>query len=108
MFKLTPKISVKATSPTGARVNTTIEMTHSQYINGIFANVAALPVVETNATAVAAPFKLPGTRIEIVPVGLYFFSAYMIVFCTILGWGTMERAKFRDQYRKRVATSGYR
>lgn len=108
-FKLTPQVSIKATNELGQPILTTISLTDAKYVNGVFAKTSAqAQVIESNATTAAVPFQLPGTRIEIIPVGLYFFSAYLLVFLTILGWGTFERAKFRDQYRKRVATSGYR
>jgi hypothetical protein len=104
---VTPQISIKAMTSSGTMVNTTLNTTDSQYLNGVFADTPSLTAEET-AEATTTPFVLPGTKISIVPVGLYFYSAYTVVSLAIFGWGTLERAKFRDQYRKRIATQGAR
>jgi len=104
---VTPKISIRAFTATGNAVNTTVSIADSMFLNGVFADTPALTAEETKEVK-EAPFELPGTQIEIVPAGLYFFSVYLVVACAIFGWGTFERAKFRDQYRRRIATQGYR
>ncbi|RPA94121.1 hypothetical protein L873DRAFT_1702796 [Choiromyces venosus 120613-1] len=101
---LKPNISLLATTPAGTQLSTVLSADEATFVNGVFADVAAAGQNTTAATS--APFKLPGTRIEIVPIGLYFFGTYLIIACSIFGWGTFERQKFRDQYRKRVAQKG--
>jgi hypothetical protein len=107
MVMVTPQISIKALTASGKQVSTTINTTDSQFLNGVFADTPSLSADQIEDVQ-EAPFQLPGTRIEIVPAGLYFFSAYTVVALSIFGWGTLERSKFRDQYRKRIATQGYR
>jgi len=104
---VTPKISISAFTNAGKAVSTDVSIEDSMFLNGVFANTPALSAEETEEVK-DAPFELPGTRIEVVPAGLYFFSAYLIVACSIFGWGTLERAKFREQYRQRIATQGFR
>lgn len=104
---VTPQIFIKALTSSGKAVSTTVNTTDAQFLNGVFANTAALTADQAE-NAKDTPFVLPGTHIEIVPVGLYFYSAYLAVALAIFGWGTFERAKFRDQYRKRIASQGSR
>jgi hypothetical protein len=104
---VTPQISIKAVTSSGKMISTTVNTTDSQYLNGVFADTPSLTQEET-AEATTTHFVLPGTKISIVPAGLYFISAYTAVAAAIFGWGTLERAKFRDQYRKRIATQGSR
>jgi hypothetical protein len=101
---LKPNISLFANTPGGAQLTTVLSADEATFVNGIFADVA--PAGQNNTAAIDAPFKLPGTRIEIVPIGLYFFGTYLVIACSIFGWGTFERQKFRDQYRKRIAQKG--
>jgi hypothetical protein len=104
---VTPKISIFATTKTGKAVNTTVSIESSKFLNGVFAETKDLNQKEKDEIK-NEPFELPGTKIEIVPAGLYFYAAYAFVGLTIFGFGTLERAKFRDQYRRRLAGQGNR
>jgi hypothetical protein len=102
---LTPDIIVEAETEDGEILSEKISTEETKFIIGVFANASKLTDQEADEVQ-NAEFKLPGTRIEIVPAGLYMFIAYMIVGFSIVGWGTMERAKFRDQYRSQLAKRG--
>ncbi|KAI5779261.1 hypothetical protein EDC01DRAFT_310496 [Geopyxis carbonaria] len=104
---LTPNITVIAKTKSGKEITTPVSVNGTKFLTGVFSNTKDLAKAEAEAVA-NAPFELPGTKIEIVPAGLYFFSAYLVVALGIVGWGTMDRAKFRDQYRKRMAQQGPR
>jgi hypothetical protein len=104
---VTPTITIQAVTKDGKSVNTTVSIDDSKFLNGVFANTPDLSAQQSKQVK-DAPFEMPGTRIEIIPAGLYFYSAYLLVACAIFGWGTLERAKFRDQYRRRIATQGLR
>ncbi|CAZ79960.1 unnamed protein product [Tuber melanosporum] len=82
---LKPNISLFANTPGGAQLTTVLSADEATFVNGIFADVA--PAGQNNTAAIDAPFKLPGTRIEIVPIGLYFFGTYLVIACSIFGWG---------------------
>ncbi|KAL7270081.1 hypothetical protein RUND412_007220 [Rhizina undulata] len=104
---LTPKISLVAQTSNGTMLNTTLSTDDATFINGVFSNLVATSAAAASASAAAdTAFVLPGTKISIVPVGLYFYSAYSAVAFLVFGWGTFERQKFREQYRKRVALMG--
>lgn len=104
---VTPEISIQAMTKQGKRISANVSIAQSKFLNGVFADTPNLSAQQSEEVK-DAPFKLPGTRIEVVPAGLYFYSAYLLVACAIFGWGTLERAKFRDQYRRRIATQGFR
>ncbi|KAH8155240.1 uncharacterized protein LAJ45_00249 [Morchella importuna] len=105
---LTPNITLFAKMSDGTELQTTLSTDDATFVNGVFSNLVANETTNTTTTASAAatPFKLPGTRIEIVPIGLYFYGSYMALACIIFGYGTFERQRFRDQYRKRIAQQG--
>ncbi|CUS10252.1 unnamed protein product [Tuber aestivum] len=101
---LKPNISLIASTSEGRQLSTVLSADEATFVNGVFANVASAS--QNNTATIDGPFKLPGTKIEIVPIGLYFFGTYLVIACSIFGWGTFERQKFRDQYRKRIAQKG--
>ena len=119
---LTPNISLLASTPSGEGLSTLLSADDAAFVNGVFADSASLTQNTTGAKDLA--FQLPGRKIEIVPVGLYFYASYLFVACSIFGWGeeffshlflscadgehagTFERQRFRDQYRQRVAWKG--
>lgn len=100
---LTPQIYLQGITAGGKLLNITVSSDKATFITGVFGNSTGANQTELAAESKETPFKLPGTRISITPIGLYFFSAYLVLAGSIFGWGTLERAKFRDQYRRRVA-----
>lgn len=99
---LVPAVSLSARTAGGTDLTTALAMNEAAFVNGVFSELADnnVPVVVQ-----APPFKLPGTRIEIVPAGLYLVTAYTIIGVGVFMWGTFERRQYRDQYRKRLAKS---
>lgn len=127
---LTPNITLFATAPDGSQLSTTLSTDEATFVHGVFSDLVASESQSSTAVpstaAAPTPFKLPGTRIEIVPIGLYFYGSYLTLACIIFGYGrfrhifsknvyilissrnigTFERQRFRDQYRKRMAQQG--
>jgi hypothetical protein len=99
---LIPTMQLLATTTTGSQISLAINASDAQFVTGVFSNITDNEV----QAAAKAPFKLPGTKILITPIGLYLFSAYMALALAIFGYGTIERARYRDQYRKRLAMAG--
>lgn len=59
-------------------------MNEAAFVNGVFSELADNNIpIEVEAP----PFELPGTRIEIVPIGLYIYTAYTIIGVGIFMWG---------------------
>lgn len=96
-----PSVTLMATTTDGKTLELPIVITDTSFILGVFSPPRPAPTLPA-----PIPFVLPGQHIEITPVGLYVFVSYMFVACGIYGWGTFERAKFRDQYRKKMAKQG--
>lgn len=89
---LTPNITLFAKMSDGTELQTTLSTDDATFVNGVFSNLVANETTNTTTTASAAatPFKLPGTRIEIVPIGLYFYGSYMALACIIFGYGKLQ------------------
>lgn len=98
---LTPEVTLMASTSDGRKIQQRIKIEDTSFLLGVFSPTRAPPTPTP-----PAPFELPGTKIEITPIGLYIFAAYMALACGMYGWGTYERAQFREQYRKKMAQRG--
>lgn len=49
------------------------------------------------------PFILPGTKIEIFPIGAIITGSWALLFVSAIGWGTVGKVGFREHYRRRIA-----
>ncbi|KAF1811780.1 hypothetical protein P152DRAFT_398415 [Eremomyces bilateralis CBS 781.70] len=106
---LVPEITLMATNPvTQAVVNTTLSSTEAGFVSGVFANQGAStidPAAQASASALAAtatPFILPGVTLGIFPTGLIITLVWTAAFLAAVGFGTIKRVQFRDQYRRRM------
>ncbi|KAF8426926.1 hypothetical protein EV426DRAFT_707139 [Tirmania nivea] len=99
---LSPDIEVVATKKDGTQLRTPITTNEAMFITGQFAVSAPQ---QSSVPLPAKPEPFPGTKIAIMPIGLIFYSTYMVIGVSIVMYGTLERRKFRDQYRERVAQS---
>ncbi|KAF3937459.1 hypothetical protein ABW19_dt0209645 [Dactylella cylindrospora] len=97
---LIPTLTLVGNSASGTPMNASVAAAQINYVSGAFANITKPEVV-----AAAEPFVLPGTQISIVPVGMYLFTVYMVLFVLIVGFGSWERYQFRMSYRKRRGIS---
>jgi hypothetical protein len=64
-------------------------------------------VFSTQATAAPAaaedpPFVIPGTKLAFFPTGLVVTCIWAAGFLGAVGFGTIGRIQFREQYRRRV------
>jgi len=100
---LMPDLSLKSRTPAGTELVVKLATNEAFFVNGVFSELKDNNAATANIVAPA--FVLPGTRIEIMPVGMIVFSAYLFVATCIFMYGTFERRKFRDQYRKKIAAS---
>lgn len=68
---------------------TVLATNEATFVNGVFSDLVASEAQNSTAGVAAspAPFQLPGTRISIVPIGLYFYSAYLGLAVLIFGYG---------------------
>lgn len=100
---LMPDLSLKSRTEAGTELIVKLASNEAFFVNGVFSELKD----NNSATAniVAPAFVLPGTRIEIAPIGMIVFSVYMVIGTAVVMFGTFERRKFRDQYRRKIAAS---
>ena len=83
-------------------------------MNGVFAGSATSTQSEgaaasaSSLAAAVAPFKLPGTNLAFFPIGLVITCVWAGFFILAVGFGTIGRIQFREQYRRRVKTEAAR
>ncbi|KAL9580828.1 MAG: hypothetical protein Q9212_004255 [Teloschistes hypoglaucus] len=103
---LIPRIALTGTDKDGQAVSTELSSNEASFVNGMFAIKSASstsPGAPTSsAAAKAATFVLPGRTLGIFPVGLIITSVWTLLFVATVGYGTMERIRFREAYRRRV------
>ncbi|KAG0653064.1 hypothetical protein D0Z07_0376 [Hyphodiscus hymeniophilus] len=105
---LLPTITLTGMQSNGQNVNTSLSSSEATFVSGVFAK-AATPVskaavqspIQTLVVASGAPFVLPGLKIIIAPIGAVITVTWAILFIAIVGYGTIGRMQFRDQYRRR-------
>lgn len=48
------------------------------------------------------PYVVPGLSLGVVPVGLIVTGAWTLIFTAAVGFGTLGRVQFREQYRRQL------
>lgn len=92
-------------------------MTEAAFLVGTFsqqksvtqANVAqGQPPMQTLVVGPGQKFVLPGTQILITPIGAAVTGSWALLLTVTIGYGTIMRMRFKEQYRRRVsrATKG--
>lgn len=113
MALVIPSISLYAESPqTHSMVSTNLTSTSIAFFaTGIFggqgasAAAAAQPSAVALAAQKAAAFTMPGKTISIFPLGGIITGAWIILFVTTFGLGTIGRIMSRRQYRSHKSTA---
>lgn len=89
-------------------VSTTIDMGETSFVNGVFADQDASTVALATPEFTSAvidnkiKFVMPGTTLGIFPVGLVITGSWAVAFVAVVGYGTLGRLRFREQYRRRI------
>jgi hypothetical protein len=113
---LIPQISIEATNPAGATVNTSLSATQASFVAGVFSSqpggavstdpksILGQPAQELAAAQAGSPtpFVVPGLSLGVEPIGLVVVGAWTFLFITTVGAGTIGRIRFRDQYRRAI------
>ncbi|KAI4167351.1 MAG: hypothetical protein LQ343_007276 [Gyalolechia ehrenbergii] len=103
---LVPRIALSASDKNGKVITTVLSSNEASFVNGVFADSvktstsAGIPA--SSAAANAGIFVLPGRTLGIFPVGLIITGAWTLMFIMTVGYGTIERIRFREAYRRRV------
>lgn len=103
-----PQLILGAISDAGEQVSAIVSMTEATFVNGVFAPQTVTPSAPGTpafTSAVAGKvihFVMPGTTLAIFPVGLVITGSWAAVFVAVVGYGTVGRLRFREQYRRRI------
>ncbi|KAI9681599.1 MAG: hypothetical protein M1829_000796 [Trizodia sp. TS-e1964] len=92
-FLLTPTVTLVAPSPSGGNLSVSLSARDAFFIYGALA---------TPADPTPTEFVLPGTRVAIFPVGAVITGIWATLGIGAVGWGTWQRYRFREQYRRRM------
>jgi hypothetical protein len=112
-----PTVTLSGTDAQGQTASTTLSMSEAAFLVGTFAqqkSVTQANVAQGQApmqTLVVGPgqkFVLPGTQILIAPIGGIVTGVWALLLAVTIGYGTIMRMRFKEQYRRRVtrATRG--
>ena len=106
---LAPTVTLTGLSAAGLQVNATLDSSEASFVSGVFALEATVsktevePPMQTLVVAKDAPFILPGMNILIFPIGGVITSIWAVLLIGTIGYGTLGRIRFRDQFRRRTA-----
>ncbi|KAJ2903798.1 hypothetical protein MKZ38_009364 [Zalerion maritima] len=108
-----PVVTLTGSSGDTSAVSTNVSMNEAAFVVGVFSDQVvlsdtAMAQVEVdkqvsglkNGTVV---FQVPGVRIMIFPIGLVITSIWLALFVAAVGYGTIQRMKYREQFRRRSA-----
>jgi len=108
---LAPTVTLTSLSAAGLQVNATLDSSEASFVSGIFAAEATVsktvvePPIQTLVVAKDAPFIMPGMNLLIFPIGAVITGVWAVLLIGTIGYGTMGRIQFRDQFRRRNAVA---
>lgn len=105
---LIPSVTLHAKSTSGSTLNTSLVQDSANFVTGVFAvDQTAKAVTSTTEADVAIPtddvFVVPGVKILIFPIGGVITGVWAGLLGITVGYGTIGRINFRDQFRRRTA-----
>lgn len=111
-----PILTLTATNSTGGTAQASVSSNEAAFLTGVFSDEVVMSDFSAAQAAVDAKlaevkkgdvaFVLPGVQIMVFPVGAIITGTWFLVGLSVYGFGTMERLKYADSYRRRVASAG--
>lgn len=111
-----PTVTLTAVNSAGQTVATNVSSNEAAFVAGVFSEAIIMSDLSIAQAAVddvvaglhnnTVAFVLPGTQILIFPIGLIITSVWLAIGVSVFGFGTIQRIKFREQYRRRLARAG--
>ncbi|EEP81492.1 predicted protein [Uncinocarpus reesii 1704] len=114
---LIPNITITARSTSNDSISTALSSDTLSYVSGFLMNQDRSPNNITfpdaaaklpDIIAAATIFVIPGTAIEIFPVGLIVTGIWTGLFFLVVGLGTLGRMQFREHFRGRIQADAAR
>jgi hypothetical protein len=106
---LVPVVTLSAVNATGQTVTANLSSNEATFVNGVFATQVVptksqvIAPIQTLVVASGAPFVVPGLNILIFPIGGIITGTWAVLLIATIGYGTVGRMQFREQYRRRTA-----
>ncbi|KAG5915962.1 hypothetical protein E4U42_007859 [Claviceps africana] len=107
---LMPTLTLSATTPRGAHIQTNMSLNEASFVTGVFSNSLILSDFAAAQAAVSAQldglhngtvaFVLPGVQLMIFPTGAIIVSVWLALGLAAVGLGTWERVRYADMYRR--------
>ncbi|OAA67084.1 hypothetical protein SPI_01660 [Niveomyces insectorum RCEF 264] len=112
---VTPTVTLTGTGNDGKTVSTNVSSNEAAFVAGVFSQTEVLSNTTLALQAVndvvnglhngTVAFVLPGVQIIMFPVGLVIISIWLAAGLAVIGFGTIERINYRDQYKRRMASA---
>ncbi|KAI9807431.1 MAG: hypothetical protein M1833_000176 [Piccolia ochrophora] len=96
---LTPVVTLSAETD-GKKVTDELSSKEASFVSGTFQAFTSAEAAAVAATS--GPFVMPGTSLEVFPIGLIITGIWALIGMGVVVWGTVGRYQFREQYRRRV------
>jgi hypothetical protein len=109
-----PSIFIEATNPSGMMLNASLSSMQASFVVGVFSMPTTLttdpktilgnPAVELAVAQAGSPtpFVVPGLSLGVEPIGLVVTGVWTLIFTVAVGFGTLGRIQYREQYRRQI------
>lgn len=108
-----PTLTLTGTNSSGSTVQTNVSINEASFLTGVFSGEviqsdfgAAQSAVDEQLAGLkngTVAFVLPGVQLMIYPVGLIITGTWLLIGSAVVGFGTYERWKYAEMYRRRQA-----
>ncbi|KAF7543223.1 hypothetical protein G7Z17_g10907 [Cylindrodendrum hubeiense] len=108
-----PTLTLTATNSSGTEVQTNVSINEASFLTGVFSCEiiqsdfgAAQSAVDEQVAGLkngTVAFVLPGVQLMIYPIGLIITSVWLVIGVAAVGFGTYERWKYAEMYKRRQA-----
>jgi hypothetical protein len=108
-----PTLTLTGTNSSGSTVQTNVSINEASFLTGVFSGEviqsdfgAAQSAVDEQLAGLkngTVAFVLPGVQLMIYPVGLIITGTWLLIGAAVVGFGTYERWKYAEMYRRRQA-----
>ncbi|KAI5457030.1 hypothetical protein BGZ63DRAFT_428462 [Mariannaea sp. PMI_226] len=112
---LIPTLTLTGRNSSGDKVQTNVSINEASFLTGVFSQEvilsdfgAAQKAVDDQVAGLkngTVAFILPGVQLMVYPIGLIITSTWLLIGVTVYGFGTYERYKYAELYRRRKAVS---
>ena len=115
---------LSARNPENVDVSTNLSSSDSSFLNGVFSiassdddspspslsDEAARASASEIVASVTADVKveIPGVTLGVFPVGMVVTLVWTMLFLVAVGYGTITRMKYRNQFRRRTRRDAWR